>query len=198
MPPFVGSANSTGGFYSYSWIGNPVAQFQSTFAGVVVSVKPGQISIDNYRPRARLRVFSTPRDASGNVLWPICRFSYSAGTNIRQLMDTSVSCAQSPCLASPCSTEARATSTRQISATVWHSRRDSHGKDSCQRWRDGFHPVVTDGSSVLLRPKIFQSGHAWLRIPKLIGRQTMNTLGKAQSALAWVIATMLCSPRMMN
>jgi subtilisin family serine protease len=96
VPPFVGVASSTGGYYSYSWLGNPVSQFPTTFLGVVVATKPGQVTLDNYRPRARLRVFATQRDDSGNVLWPICRFSYVVGTQVRHLMDTSTSCAQSP------------------------------------------------------------------------------------------------------
>ena len=95
VPPFVGTSASTGGYYTYSWIGNAVAQYPSTFAGVTIFVKPGQVSADNYLPRARLRVFTTPRTASGVTLWPICRFSYVAGSVVRHIIDTAPKCAQS-------------------------------------------------------------------------------------------------------
>ena len=90
------SGSSTGAYLTDSWIGNYVAQYPTTFAGVTISVKPGQVYADNYRPRARLQVFSTPTDGVGNVLWPICRFSYVASSKVRHLMDTSASCATSP------------------------------------------------------------------------------------------------------
>jgi serine protease len=96
VPPFVGTTVSTGGYYSFSWIGNTVAQFPSTFAGVTISVKPGQLpAAANYVPRARLRVFTTPQTASGVTLWPICRFSYVAGSTTRHIIDTAPKCAQS-------------------------------------------------------------------------------------------------------
>lgn len=95
VPPFVGSSASTGGYYTYSWIGNTVAQYPTTFAGVTIAVKPGQVSADNYRPRAKLNVFTTPRDGAGTTLWPICRFSYVVSSAVRHVMDTSATCAAS-------------------------------------------------------------------------------------------------------
>lgn len=96
VPPFVGSANFTDGYYTYSWIGNPVAQYPTTFPGVIIAIKQGQpLVADNFRPRARLRVFTTPKTASGASLWPICRFSYVAGSTIRHIMDTAPACSQS-------------------------------------------------------------------------------------------------------
>ncbi len=96
VPPFVAPSQSTGGYYSFSWIGNTVAQYPSTFLGVTIALKQGQLPIvDNYRPRARLRVFTTPRSATGVTLWPICRFSYVAGTTVRHIMDTAPKCSQS-------------------------------------------------------------------------------------------------------
>ena len=95
VPPFVGTSASTGGYYTYSWIGNTVTQYPSTFAGVTIAVKPGQVSADNYRPRARLRVFTTPQTATGVTLWPICRFSYVAGSVVQHIIDTAPKCAQS-------------------------------------------------------------------------------------------------------
>lgn len=96
VPPFVGTASSTGGYYTYTWIGNPVAQYPTTFPGVIIAIKQGHPpGADNFRPRARLRVFTTPKTASGTALWPICRFSYVAGSTIRHVMDTAPSCSQS-------------------------------------------------------------------------------------------------------
>ena len=95
VPPFVGTNSSTGGYYTDSWIGNTVAQYPSTFAGVTIALKPGQVSADNYRPRARLQVFTTPKTAAGVTLWPICRFSYIAGSVVRHIMDTAPKCVQS-------------------------------------------------------------------------------------------------------
>ncbi len=96
VPPFVGTNSFTDGYYTYSWIGNPVAQYPTTFSGVIIALKQGQpLVADNYRPRARLRVFTTPKTASGVSLWPICRFSYVASSEVRHIMDTATTCAQS-------------------------------------------------------------------------------------------------------
>lgn len=96
VPPYIGANTSGTNYYSYSWIGNPVAQYPSTFPGVTIMVKPPLVTADAYRPRAKLRVFTTPRTASGVQLWPICRFSYVAlSTTVRHIIDTAPTCAQS-------------------------------------------------------------------------------------------------------
>jgi serine protease len=96
VPPFAGTSASTSPYYSYPWIGTSVAQYPSTFPGVTIMVKFPLVTAANYLPRARLRVFTTPKTASGVSLWPICRFSYVvSATTVRHIVDTAPSCAQS-------------------------------------------------------------------------------------------------------
>ena len=96
LPPFVGTSTSTRPYYSYPWIGNTVTQYPTAFPGVTIMMKPPQVTRGNYVPRALLRVFTTPKTASGVSLWPVCRFSYLVGaTSLRHIIDTAPTCAQS-------------------------------------------------------------------------------------------------------
>lgn len=53
VPPFVGTASSTGGYYTYTWIGNPVAQYPTTFPGVIIAIKQGNPPVPTTFARAR-------------------------------------------------------------------------------------------------------------------------------------------------
>lgn len=97
VPPYGSaySTSATGPYYFYSYLGNYAAPYPSFFAGQTIAIKPGVNTVDNFRPRARLKVFTTQKDAQGVALWPICRFSYTVGTVVRHLMDTAPACSSS-------------------------------------------------------------------------------------------------------
>jgi serine protease len=94
VPPIALTPLKTYAHYTYSWIGSPVPQFPVSFAGVNIALV-GSITSDNYRPRARLRVFTTPKTSTNVSLWPICRFSYVVSNKVRHIYDTAPKCDQS-------------------------------------------------------------------------------------------------------
>jgi hypothetical protein len=67
------SNGSSKQYYSYPADGNYVTGFDYPPSGGFSPKQP--ITLDNYRARARLKVFTTPKDASGVALIPLYRFS---------------------------------------------------------------------------------------------------------------------------
>jgi serine protease len=99
VPPFQLPSGSytyygTNKYLFYAALGNTVAQYPVSFPGVSTWAKLPIVPA-NFVPRARLRVFTTQRDANGTSLWPICRFSYVTTTAVRHITDAAPTCAQS-------------------------------------------------------------------------------------------------------
>ncbi len=72
LPPLVNGYRVR--YATFPTMGNAVAGFTSFFDGVIPV--PKGLSPANLLPRARIRVFTTPRDAQGSMLLPLFRASY--------------------------------------------------------------------------------------------------------------------------
>ena len=72
LPATLSGARVTYG--TFSSIGNPVTGFTSFLDGTIPV--PKGYSVDNLVPRARVRVFTKPRDAQGTTLTPLFRASF--------------------------------------------------------------------------------------------------------------------------
>lgn len=74
-PPTMTASGGHVQYGTFSALGSAVAGFTSFYDNIVVPLPKGY-SGDNFIPRARIRVFTRPRDGQGVVLTPLFRASY--------------------------------------------------------------------------------------------------------------------------